>query len=108
MTDATDKTAGHTPTPWETTTRAVGGPGIYGEIDGRRRLLAAIDSGGLSPIPLGTQDANAAFIVRAANSHAALVAALESLLTTGPFEGRMSDAEIRKQARAALAAAKGE
>lgn len=52
--------------------------------------------------------ANAAFIVRAVNSHAALVSALESIVSGDPHGGTYSGSQCVDIARAALAAAKGE
>ena len=69
-------TPAHTPTPWKV---IKGGVIIYAQRNpgGRKTYLADVsqDPG------INQSIANAAFIVRACNSHAALVAALERLLT---------------------------
>jgi hypothetical protein len=60
--------------------------------------------GGL--ISLAESNANAAFIVRACNSHAALVSLLEEL-SAEDSQCRKDWLALKKQARAALALAKG-
>jgi hypothetical protein len=95
-------TTTHTPTPWYTeldrSIRADDG-------DGHVALLAGSD------FNVATEEANAAFIVRACNAHDALVAALRELIddadnsgVTAHFKGRGFDESIEK-ARAALAKA---
>lgn len=74
------------------------------------------DDGRVALLRGEARKANAAFIVRACNSHAALVEALENILVTAEYldrkysthstAGRLSH-NIQVQARAALALAKG-
>jgi len=57
--------------------------------------------------PIDERKANAAFIVRAVNNHAALVAALERIVRALGVEGHEPNVEhARETARAALANAK--
>lgn len=87
----------HTPTPWQVATH-----------DTNRRI---VDKDWHSvciatPKPSKPESwANAAFIVRAVNSHAALVAALQSIADSGHLES--CNDTIRDRALAALALAKG-
>ena len=60
----------HTPTPWQV---SPGGGAVTGPRGG---LVARCNS---DAVPPATQRRNAAFIVRAANSHSALVAALKAV-----------------------------
>jgi len=69
----------HTATPWEMDKAHPDGIAIYGEADGRQIALVNDD--------VDEVDANAAFIVRAANSHAALVEALRAVEWVGLLMG---------------------
>lgn len=79
MTTGTMEATTHTPTPW-----AVGDnvkQAIYSVEDGECIAFAHnADLPELGGISVQVAKANAAFIVRAVNSHEALVAALESLM----------------------------
>ena len=106
-------TPAHTPTPWKV---IKGGVIIYAQRNpgGRKTYLADVsqDPG------INQSIANAAFIVRACNSHAGLVAALEQAVTEmDDVLDHLSRMDFQKpytctlrtaldQARAALAAAK--
>lgn len=100
----------HTPLPWTTTPGLffvcqVGGnsddPGIWSE---------ALPKDG-SNFPFGSKEADAAFIVRAVNSHEELVAALEACRDTlgirDDFVPLGPAIELAPVIRAALAKAKG-
>ena len=115
----------HTPTPWEHTPMADGRHHVLGILCTEYRgnetapyhpLIASVFHG-MGHAPREIAEANAAFIVRACNSHAALVAALERTLAqldslanctletqTGLIDPRKSPAYA--ESRAALAAAK--
>jgi len=95
-TSKAERTAGHTPTPWEAE--------IYGMNDGRGRVYV-VGPDGWDKTPVcccyendsrNINEANAAFIVRAANAHDDLVAALEMVQEqlighmTGAWPGTMS------------------
>ena len=79
--------AAHTPTPWSV--RASRNDEGYGLLicDEDQTILAGMDTW-LGPTPEAEMEANAQFIVRACNSHAALVEAVERLLNqvTGPAQ----------------------
>jgi len=77
----------HTPTPWEVR----GGLVVTGPRGG---LVARCDS---DAVPPTTARRNAAFIVRAANSHDALVAALRAVEWRGGFESCPSCAIVRPE-----------
>jgi hypothetical protein len=98
--------ATHTPTPWRVH--------IYGEIVGAapspgRCVLVVAEPNRTNP----NAEANAALIVRAVNSHAALAAALEDaeflMRQASKHAGPMQDSFKRsaEDARAALALARG-
>jgi hypothetical protein len=101
----------HTPTPWKVVSReqynhskiTISGKDYEGA---RFQPIASIEAGNSNALHLvideQTQQANAAFIVRACNSHADLVAALEFIATDCPTSLHAN------RARAALAKAKGE
>ena len=102
--------AAHTPTPWSV--RASRNDEGYGLLicDEDQTILAGMDTW-LGPTPEAEMEANAAFIVRACNSHAALVEALETLLNCPDLN--MDSLEIETegaidQARAAIARATGQ
>lgn len=74
-------------------------------------MAASMRNGGTSfPVPFRDMDANARLIVRAVNSHDALVKALEYFIErTGDIDGcDCEDCENVARARAALAVARGE
>ena len=87
-------TPAHTPTPWR--------------IDPEIGNYVITDNGkGIAACPAPLSDDNAAFIVRACNSHAALVAALEQVCFVLTDEyGANATWPCIAQARAALALAK--
>jgi hypothetical protein len=103
----------HTPTPWfvrnmsDTTTSKEAFCERYTiEVcsDGLRSVLADIREVNMCPEHGGTAEANAAYIVKAVNSHAALVSALSTILNANPdWEEELPD--WYAQARAALAQA---
>jgi len=81
----------HTPTPW----RVQAGSGNSEEaftITTSDRVIASVAGEGYA-----NRQANAAFIVRAANSHAALVAALRAVEWRGGFESCPSCAIVRPE-----------
>lgn len=90
----------HTPTPWHTYERnpcAIGA----GPKESPLHLLSIMRQAGATEEQDAQQDANAAFIVRACNSHDALVAALKTIAC----EHYESAQYARDVARAALAKA---
>lgn len=110
--------AAHTPTPWSV--RASRNDEGYGLLicDEDQTILAGMDTW-LGPTPEAEMEANAAFIVRACNSHAALVEALWKMMKlAADFEDaakgdwkmpELSEADsIHEQARAAIARATGQ
>ena len=110
--------AAHTPTPWSV--RAARNDEGYGLLicDEDQTILAGMDTW-LGPTPEAEMEANAAFIVRACNSHAALVEALRKMMKlVADFEDaakgdcdmpELSEADsIHEQARAAIARATGQ
>ena len=117
----------HTPTPWEHTPMADGRHHFLGILCTEYRgnetapyhpLVASVFHGMGQLAPREIAEANAAFIVRACNSHAALVAALEAVvkyLEANRPMGKIQNIfhllnqyenDVMKPARAALAAAK--
>ena len=109
-------TPAHTPTPWEHTPMADGRHHFLGILCTEYRgnetapyhpLVASVFHGMGQLAPREIAEANAAFIVRACNSHAALVAALEQVCFVLTDEyGANATWPCIDQARAALAAAK--
>ena len=108
----------HTPTPWKIVSReqynhskiTISGKDYEGA---RFQPIASIEAGNSNALHLvideQTQQANAAFIVRACNSHADLVAALEACLAIVNLQNGNLYAktnEIQDMARAVLAKAK--
>lgn len=95
----------HTPTPW-----------ITQQIENHIQIMRGHEYGytGIGQTyhtDLETNKANAAFIVRACNSHDALVEALEGLLAddgTASSQNINKVLKAREKARTALALAKGE
>lgn len=98
-------TPGHTPTPWHVSHT------VDCDLTGLRHIRS-IKDGRCGLINIATiTPANAAFIVRAVNSHEALVAALELLLAQADAcdaFSRTFKPESRDAARSALAAARKE
>lgn len=94
----------HTPTPWIVSKRNAGAIPLHfqpPEVLGRNGDMCVATQLGNGK----EAEANAEFIVRAVNSHDALVAALETLLQ----KCRVRNGQLElDQARAALALAKGE
>ena len=106
--------AAHTPTPWSV--RAARNDEGYGLLicDEDQTILARMDTW-LGSTPEAEMEANAAFIVRACNSHAALVEALKAIreeATAYPEGGedcfKYSLSLIAEKARAAIARATGQ
>lgn len=111
-TETTTKPATHSPLPWRfTKDNAVRTPEptnlILSEATGACVAVTKLAFGHSGNIHTrhSEMEANAAFIVRAVNSHAELVAALEAYLAK--FELDPWSKPERDQARAALAKAKG-
>ena len=106
----------HTPTPWRYGLKVSKRPAWEKILSGPIHVATVVqcDSSPIrvlndTPKSQAEAEANAAFIVRACNSHAQLVAALEKLIdhaseTYPHFESPRGQADIA-QARAALAAA---
>jgi len=103
--------AAHTPTPWSV--RASRNDEGYGLLicDEDQTILAGMDTW-LGPTPEAEMEANAAFIVRACNSHEALLAFAKTfalwdskgiIKTLAPYEG--NEGGLRELARAALQSA---
>ena len=97
----------HTPTPWIVGCQTIGGPGnavMKLHQSGPYRALAICD---IADDP--TNEANAAFIVRACNSHHALLEALERIAQVTPETSGRVVPSIRQRdiARAAIAKANG-
>ncbi len=104
-TQSAGKEAQHTPVPWKVSTNP-GGPGDQPAFPSIRDSSGLPHGQDIVAMPLGdseTVNANAAFIVKAVNSHDKLVGALEKLLRhpIGISTNSMDVAE----ARAALSAA---
>ena len=96
--------AAHTPTPWIIASQ-IAGEGIWIESEGDEPEEICK----VSAETTGEKEAkaNAAFIVRACNSHAALVEALELVDDMWANNGEPTDEHIRR-IRAALKLAKGQ
>lgn len=105
--------AQHAPTPWSTNGRYIYSADRWAILDAGYGVVAAPDTAGMTP----AQCATAEFIVRAANCHDELVAALQGLadaedeVTASYHEGHQGDLAINRliaahqKARAALAKA---
>lgn len=91
----------HTPTPWQANNWATGWT-----VSGDHSSICRLDG-------CNNADANAQFIVRAVNSHAALVRALRRMMNTHGAHGPCSGNDCRdcgaayQQARAVLASVEG-
>ena len=100
--------ASHTPTPWNLgyTGRCILRE-IPGMCDGEDGYAVAITSAHSLLTPSEAK-ANAAFIVRAVNSHDALVRALEEMIEVywGDGDGELPEPHCIQNARAALASAR--
>ena len=95
------KKSEHTPTPWE---QSISEPERVYESGG-----ILVHANGSKYLPDAEKVANAAFIVRAVNSHDMLVNALQKLLDCAETEKGMDFYSAHKElARKALAAAKGD
>lgn len=113
-------TTQHTPTPWKLEHEASDAFNIYGNDPFGLVALARVSKEGFDPVTAAT---NAQLIVRAVNSHQALVGALQALVqwmdASGlshskpvgvgtPLETKPFEFDVVTKARAALALAKGE
>ena len=101
----------HTPIPWAISDVGIGFE-IEALVDGKLSIIAQTQQ--LRPndrdVNHTERKANAAFIVRAVNSHDALVAALKELLEEhccddGSYDGTTRECEVCRPAHAALKAA---
>lgn len=113
----------HTPTPWRVMPKAPSG-GVYitgdetFQFDGRvcqQHVALTTKNYGdnTSSVRIGREEANAAFIVRAVNSHQRLVEALGEVMEwidnwSPPFADDDEWPDTEEKARAALRAAEGE
>ena len=100
-----------TPGPWVSPGTDAGNRAICAAINGKRRTLAHVYGGDDCSISEQTRDANAAFIVRACNSHDELVAALEFVnkwIALRSDRGDKFPSQLTNTVSAALAKAKGE
>ena len=108
------KTANHTPTPWHIGERDPYDNTLTVCAKGRHEFVE-VPVAAIRPRPFyaNNQEANAAFIVRAVNSHAALVEALTAAVVQMEYTGDGSEAAkyqwpaLYDMARAALTLAKG-
>ena len=120
----TPAVATHTPTPWRANESAFSANGMTELHIGTPELTACVVYVDKAAPYAATQEANAAYIVKACNSHAQLVAALEDLLRNATDKERyisilegtdvetseqadeLLDSPEMKRARAALQSAK--